>query len=61
MLQSAKDEFHRKTLENIDKYGLAVQYVFDNEENFQFRVVSNLPASRNYYDWVKAGVDAYYN
>jgi hypothetical protein len=36
MLQSTKDEFHRKTLENIEKYGLSVQYVFDNEENFQF-------------------------
>jgi len=31
-----KDEYHRKTLENIEKFGLSVQYVFDNKENFQF-------------------------
>lgn len=36
MEQSVKDEYHRTTLENIEKYGLSVQYVFDNEENFQF-------------------------
>ena len=36
MLQSKKDEANKEILENIDKYGLTVRYVFDNKENFQF-------------------------
>ncbi|MBS1527638.1 MAG: DUF4262 domain-containing protein [Bacteroidetes bacterium] len=36
MLQSFKDEYHRKISENIEKYGLAIQPVFGDEENPQF-------------------------
>ena len=36
MLQSKIDAVNQEVLENINKYGLTVRYVFDNKENFQF-------------------------
>src|ERR1700743_139402 len=36
MSQSGKNKVHTEILENIDKYGLTVRYVFDNKQNFQF-------------------------
>ena len=36
MLQIKFDEFYRKTEENIEKYGLAVQHVFNNQNKNQF-------------------------
>ena len=36
MLQSEKDEYHKRTLESIEKHGLFIQHVFDNNEDIQF-------------------------
>ena len=36
MLQSKGDKVHKALLDNIDKYGLTVRYVFDNKEDFHF-------------------------